>query len=484
MYLCFGVLLTLITKFRRGCSYDAPKSRKDKKISNEEICCKLFAPCLGEDDMYITQHISPIIKCKPNSKLKKGIVDYYKDYSIYDEKDLSILQEDFSSISSDILDNVIKKDYIKAFIESIIVVIQSDDSISSDTRIGMSDEYNRNNILDNWRTLDVREFFANILYFTYLRPDNEKGAGTLLAFTEDFIKERIYSKNYISVNTNDKGEKKITLNKYGKVDATELPPELTNSVVIRNSSQKILFREKEFENIIDAIQNKHAPNVFIYGMGGCGKTILARLVYCHLKDQYDCCGWINYSGDIRQSMISDLSINYSDETMIENVLKNNKQSKLLVIDNVDNVDSIDQHPIKDKELRKMSSWSNMTIIITSRLSELSGYDTSFSIDNLGDKNDNHRCIELFYHYNQNGEKYRSSNEEIVGNLCALAGYNTMVIELLAKGSAYYSHRLDKYYPKLIANNFSCATDIPVETDHDFTIIKTDNSNTDYYDIGN
>ena len=53
-------------------------------------------------------------------------------------------------------------------------------------------------------------------------------------------------------------------------------------------------------------------------MGGCGKTSLAHLVYCHLKDQYDCCGWINYSGDIKQSMISDISINYSDDSMIEN----------------------------------------------------------------------------------------------------------------------------------------------------------------------
>lgn len=50
-------------------------------------------------------------------------------------------------------------------------------------------------------------------------------------------------------------------------------------------------------------------------------------------------------------MISCISIDYNDDTVIENdvskkwetlkkVLKNNTQSKLLVIDNVDNIDSI------------------------------------------------------------------------------------------------------------------------------------------------
>lgn len=55
--------------------------------------------------------------------------------------------------------------------------------------------------------------------------------------------------------------------------------------------------------------------------------------------------------------------------------------------------------MRDKELIKMASWSNTTIIITSRLSELSGYDTSFEIENLGDASNSKKCIQLFYHYN-------------------------------------------------------------------------------------
>lgn len=496
MYLCIGVLLTLITKFRKGSSYNAPKSRTNKKISNETICQKLFAPCLDENDMYSTQKISPIINCKPDSHLKKGIVEYYKDFCIDDEADADILHSDFTMISNDILDNVIKPDYIKAFIESILIVIENDDGISAETIVGMNRKYTRNNILNNWNKIDAREFLANALYFCYLRPNNEKGASTLKVFKDnEFINARLKSLNYISFKRGNNGEQLLTFNKKGNSTPNELPQELTDTVVIRGSAKNILFREKEFSDIIDSIQNKQVSNVFLHGMGGCGKTSLARMVYCHLKEQYDCCGWINYSGDIKQSMISCISIDYSDDTMIENdaskkwetlkkVLKNNTQSKLLVIDNVDNIDSIEQHPMQDKELIKMTSWCNMTIIITSRLSGLPGYDTSFEIENLGDANNSKNCIELFYHYNPKASNLRVNNEETVSKLCSLAGYNTMVIELLAKGSLYYSHKLDKYYQKLLTSNFSCADDTFVETDHDFTILKTDNTNNNYYDIGN
>ena len=491
MYLCIGVLLTLITKFRNGNSYDAPKSRKDSKMSNEKICEILFSTCLHEDDMYSTQNISPIINCKTNSHLKKKeIVDYFKDFNIYDEKDAQDLRSDFMTISNDILNNVIKPDYIKAFIESLIIVIENDDSIFADTIVGMNQEYTRNNLLNNWRTIDVREFLANILYFCYLRPDNEKGADTLLAFNTEFINARLHSSNYVSFKKYNNGERRLVFN----IEKYKLPKELTNSMVIHSTSQKVLFREKEFNNIIYDLQSNQVTNVFLHGMGGCGKTSLASMIYFHLKDQYDCYGWINYSGNIKQSMISDISINYSDETMIENdaskkwetlkkAFKNSSQSKLLVIDNVDNIDSINQHPRQDKELIRMSSWNNITIIITSRLPELPGYETSYEIENLGNATDDKKCIELFYHYSPESEKYRSSNEETVRTLCALAGYNTMVIELLAKGCYHSSHDLNKYYQR-IKNNFSYADDTLVETNHDYTILKTDKSDDEYYDIGN
>lgn len=59
----------------------------------------------------------------------------------------------------------------------------------------------------------------------------------------------------------------------------------------------------------------------------------------------------------------------------------------------------------------------------------------------------------------------------------------MVIELLAKGSYYYGEDLDEFYQELLKNNFSCANDTNVSTDHDFTKIRTAETDS-YYDIGN
>lgn len=252
-----------------------------------------------------------------------------------------------------------------------------------------------------------------------------------------------------------------------------LPHELTDAVHISASHDNVLFRDEECQQIIEIIKNNQ--NIVISGMGGIGKTSIARLVYRKLKKDYDCCGWINYNGDLKQSMISAIRIDdYSDETMTENdiqkkwrhlvrAIANSKQSKLLVIDNVDYIEGV-QSPLDDNELCTISSWDNITIIITSRLQTIYGYEKTITIENLGDEADSDNCVDLFCYYNQAVEK--NKNEEVIKKLCKLADYNTMAIELLAKDSRYDAMELDKYYTNLLKVGFKYADEVPVETDHD------------------
>lgn len=513
MYLCLGVFMNLVSKEVFGKPNYATQGNIFETIHNRFGNFEYSPLDKGTISKYFscTREINDIV-INEITRLKTT--------------DISLLFDNLKAIAIDLQNNIISAFKQKDLVSVIIYIIEHDDEISASTVIGKSGYYTRNELL-HAKEIDLTEFLENILYFIFDERKNNDSRGNQ---TIKWIREKknftdIVSHSTINLITYNPGNKQATtlyldnsssnvmsnifphkLTDYTVVGASEntvlyretenykLPKELTNSMIIHSTSQKVLFREKEFNNIIYDLRSNQVSNIFLHGMGGCGKTSLASMIYFHLKDQYDCYGWINYSGNIKQSMISDISINYSDETMIENdaskkwetlkkAFKNSSQSKLLVIDNVDNIDSINQHPRQDKELIRMSSWNNITIIITSRLPELPGYETSYEIENLGNATDDKKCIELFYHYSPESEKYRSSNEETVRTLCALAGYNTMVIELLAKGCYHSSHDLNKYYQR-IKNNFSYADDTLVETNHDYTILKTDKSDDEYYDIGN
>lgn len=475
MYLCIGVLLKLIDLY------------KNDGYTKIEVCQELFAFAEYE---YNKSDASELINCNSNIKIRDR--NYINNHNLQNDKQYNRLHELLESYANFVLRDVLPVHNIGPFVQSLLTIIESDDHTSNKSYIGMNPQYTKENILENFKAFDATEFLINILYYCYTLKDNRSGKDTVVnCLTKNFIKEQSFASNNIFITTND-GENRYTYKK--NILEDDLPHELTNTTVIASTSQNVLFRENEFQNIITCIENDHVKSIFLYGMGGCGKTSLARMIYCHLKDSYDCCGWINYSGDLKQSMIDSVIIDeYSDESMIEydsqkkwqfiqRRLTDSKQSKLLVIDNADYIDGL-QNPQTDKDLIGISSWDNTTIIITSRLTNITGFTNRILVNNLGNENDNEKCIELFYHYNESASLSREFNREIVANLCALAGYNTMVIELLAKGSYYYGDDLDEFYHDLLENHFSCANDTPVSTEHDFTVIKTgDNDN--YYDIGN
>lgn len=510
MYLCIGVLLTLMSQKYYG---------KRNYAYRKTVCAKTFQEFVAKRDFEDRGTVSHLLNCDcvVLKEAREECLDTNED----------ILIDKLEKTSIELQKSILDKNQIQDFVSSVIYIIEHDRSISSDITIGLTQTinmysgYKREELLTT-DCIDLTEFLINILFYVFTTGDNRLGKETITFLNTSVNLKSEIAQRHIKVipyemRSLDKSDKlndcicpntifphKLTdytvvgastnTILYREAENYKLPKELTNSMIIHSTSQKVLFREKEFNNITYDLRSNQVSNIFLHGMGGCGKTSLASMIYFHLKDQYDCYGWINYSGNIKQSMISDISINYSDETMIENdatkkwetlkkAFKNSSQSKLLVIDNVDNIDSINQHPRQDKELIRMSSWNNITIIITSRLPELPGYETSYEIENLGNATDDKKCIELFYHYSPESEKYRSSNEETVRTLCALAGYNTMVIELLAKGCYHSSHDLNKYYQR-IKNNFSYADDTLVETNHDYTILKTDKSDDEYYDIGN
>lgn len=265
-------------------------------------------------------------------------------------------------------------------------------------------------------------------------------------------------------------------------EAGDMPHDITSFIDV--SRKDVLYRDDEIEDIIETLKTEKI--VTLTGDGGVGKTTIARRVFSMIKSNYDICAWINYNRDIMTSMISDIEMGYSDETMIENdiqmkwnkikrlILQNNKKSKLFVIDNVDYIDGI-QSPMDDEDLSKLSGWENVKIIFTSRIQhQIAGLDNKKIIKLLGDRNDCEKCVELFYHYNPEAEMFRKSNYNTVEKICELAGYNTMAIELLAKACFYDVDNLELFYNNLQNVGFRYAEDVVIETYHDYNHISIKN----------
>ena len=280
---------------------------------------------------------------------------------------------------------------------------------------------------------------------------------------------------------------------YGNTDY-ELIGDITCSNIQGLSKENLLFRERELSEIRTRL--KQGKKVIVLsGMGGVGKTSIVRLLFEELKAQYDCYGWINYSIDLKQSFIKDLRIDDEkfnsipdDKTdkkwvYIRKLINNSKEKKLFVIDNVDYVygESFVQDPTKDIDLLGLSGWDNATFIITTRLPYLEGLSDICKIENLGSKRDVTKCLELFYHYNKTMARDRDMNEKVVEKLCALAGYNTMVIELLSKACKYENPDLEDFYKGLLHKHFKYVDDVPVSTEHDLT--KIADSGKPFYNLG-
>ena len=254
-----------------------------------------------------------------------------------------------------------------------------------------------------------------------------------------------------------------------------LPHVLTKSNVSFASDREIIHREKEvlfIENLLETQKTTLLTN----GFGGIGKTSIARVLYSKLAAKYDCIGWVEYRENLRLSLLAaiDLYDEVEDQSkrwgMIVRRLKNDTLRKILFIDNVDRDAEHGQDPLEDLDLRGISGWPNMTVVLTSRLDEIPGYQR-FKVDYLGgDDNRKEYCSDLFY-LNYDDVEYSKpfperKNKEIVSKLVDLAGYHTYAVELLAK-SAKYQESLDYYYERVKESGFSFPK-TPVLTAHSHT----------------
>jgi tetratricopeptide (TPR) repeat protein len=213
---------------------------------------------------------------------------------------------------------------------------------------------------------------------------------------------------------------------YPHLSTEIIPKEL---VITPHLDQKtIIGRETEI-NALKGLLLFH-PIICIHGIGGLGKSTLAKSFYQSSATNYDHILWLDYTGDLKQdisfneclnrNLRTNLSQEDSPEQRYQAVLSSiiALTGKILIV--IDNL----QHEILlsvESEIRKLLGNAGMHILLTSR--ENFSVFNSFNLSSLESKN----AGELFV-------QHCTKQIDISGldDLLALIDYNPLMIELVAK----------------------------------------------------
>lgn len=262
---------------------------------------------------------------------------------------------------------------------------------------------------------------------------------------------------------------KMVNSEYKKEDS--LPHNLTKSIVSFANERTVIHRDYELQEIECLLKEKKIA-LLLSGFGGIGKSALARVLYAKSSDWFDCVGWVEYHKNLKNSFLASMDMN--DEIidqekrwkLISTQLKNSPSSKIIFIDNVDYDAKQGQNPQNDLCLQEITGWTNVTIVLTSRMKEFHGYQT-YPIRYIGNDNKIESCADLFYLYYDKNEYNKSPKErrqyDLVKKLIALADYHTYTIELLAR-SAIYEENLSVYLEKIEKLGFKFPS-LKVSTDY-------------------
>jgi len=200
-------------------------------------------------------------------------------------------------------------------------------------------------------------------------------------------------------------------------------------------------RKNELATLHEKLFKENNVQILINGEGGIGKTTLAAEYYYEYKNKYNHLAWVFAERSIIDAMLTlsnDLKISFDSKMTNKDRLKKLidkmkllDEPSLLVIDNANHLDDLKAYYIA------VSSCPNLHLLITSRISKFSEAQT-YIINPLDEDN----AIKLFItHY----PAHTANENELLKHILEAIGYNTLVIELLAKHLNNIHSRLDIQY---------------------------------------
>ena len=221
--------------------------------------------------------------------------------------------------------------------------------------------------------------------------------------------------------------------------------------------EKIIGREEDIRRIQEKLNESSTP-ILLKGIGGIGKSSLAKVILQLNRYKYNNLVWVNAASGIREAFInnkvllSNLNIEFSESAQVEDrfdIVVNKLRSLpsgLLVIDNA----LIDLAT----EIKHIPYNSNWKVLVTSRI-EFDQLDP-YELKSLSDED----AIKLFYK-NYSIER----NDTVALRILKYINNHTLTIELLSKTADKRKMLLSDLDEQLIENGLNIEPKVKVATDH-------------------
>jgi hypothetical protein len=202
-----------------------------------------------------------------------------------------------------------------------------------------------------------------------------------------------------------------------------------------------LGRDNDLTEVHDKLFQGENFLLLINGEGGIGKTTFASRYYHTYQDEYIHLGWVFAEKSLLDALLTlavYLQVAFDDampgEARLKALLNEMAQLEkpcLLVIDNVNHLKDIESNYIA------LRTCSNFHLLLTTRITDFS-QASSHAIETLNTE----KALELFKtHYSAHNPQEDALLQEIL----KAVGYNTLIIELLAKNLNNLNNKLRKRY---------------------------------------